>query len=99
MYAGNTLHRQVPRKGIGARLRRGQCTKVLQFGDDKTHAATRDAGPVVCSSMSGSSITFEVIAGEARPFPSTDKLPEADVRPRSHDFAVQEARNPPAVVN
>lgn len=46
MYAGYAVHRQVPRKGIGARLRRGQCSKVLEFGEHKAHAATRDARPV-----------------------------------------------------
>jgi hypothetical protein len=37
----------VPRKDVGARLRIGQCAKVLEFSEHKAQAATRDAGPVI----------------------------------------------------
>src|SRR6516162_13915 len=47
MYAGYAVHRQVPRKDVGARLRRGQCSEVLEFGEHKADAATRNAGPVM----------------------------------------------------
>jgi len=47
MYTGYAVHRQVPCKGVGARLGCGQCSKVLEFGEHKEHAATRDAGPVM----------------------------------------------------
>jgi hypothetical protein len=47
VLAGYAVHRQVPRKGVGPRFRRSQCSKVLEFGEHKAHAATRDAGSVM----------------------------------------------------
>jgi hypothetical protein len=54
MYTGYAVHRQVLRKGVGARSRIGQCSKVFEFGEHKPHAATRDAGPVMpCLNVRG----------------------------------------------